>query len=261
MKTIFTGLLSLVAGVLLWHVLLAWLYPGSLLPLPWRVFVTFIDLLSTRDFYLHIGASVKILGIGWLVGALSGWLIGLLIGLSVVMRRVLSPWLVLLFPIPKIALLPVFILVFGISDTARIATIMAGVFFPVVFCVYQGVRSVPLSLIEMGKTFGLTRLQQVRMIVIPGVLPSTFLACRLTTAIGLILLVSAEMIGARYGIGAFILGAGSMAQMEQLFAGVLILSLFGLSLFMVWELLEKRLIHWKGQGNQPGGTNDAASLV
>ncbi len=156
------------------------------------------------------------------------------------------PWIALLFPIPEIALLPVFIILLEVDEgAARIATIASGVLFPTVFCMLQGVRSVPPKLIEMGAVFGLTRVQQLHRIVMPGSLAALFLSFRLTTAIALILLVSAEMLGANYGIGAFILGAGAMALMDQMLAGVLVLSLLGLMLFGFWAFLENKVLHWR----------------
>nr|MDT0252958.1 ABC transporter permease [Endozoicomonas sp.] len=218
---------------------------GTLIPGPVAVMASFVDLLSSRDFYHHASASLSIFLLGWFIGMIFGVVAGVLLGISKIAYQLGLPWMALLFPIPKIAFLPVFIILLGVGEGARIATIASGVFFPAVFCILQGTRSVPSNLIEMGTVFGLTRVQLLYRIVIPHCLPSLFLACRLTTAIALILLVSAEMIGANYGIGAFILGAGSMALMDQLFAGVLVLSLFGSMLFGLWAVLEKKVLHWQ----------------
>ncbi len=243
-KNALLSLLSIMAGCVVWEIAI-YLSSGNLLPGPCAVMRALVELLVSADFSRHVCCSLIIFFSGWFVGIFCGAITGIFLGFFEYAYRLGLPWIALLFPIPKIALLPVFIILLGVGEGARIATIASGVFFPAAFCMLQGVRSVPPKLIEMGAVFGLTRAQQLYKIVIPSALPALFLACRLTTAIALILLVSAEMIGANYGIGAFILGAGSMALMDHMLAGVLVLSLFGLILFGLWAVLEKKVLYWQ----------------
>ena len=238
------SLLSIIVGCMIWE-LTTGLSNSALLPGPYAVMKSLVELLLSPDFSQHAQCSLVIFFAGWLIGMFFGVITGIMLGVFELAYRIGLPWIALLFPIPKIALLPIFIILLGVGEGARIATVASGVFFPTVFCMLQGVRSVPPTLIEMGTVFGLKRAQQLYRIVIPSCFPALFLACRLTTAIALMLLVSAEMIGANYGIGAFILGAGAMALMDQMLAGVLVLSLFGLILFGFWAFLEKKVIHWR----------------
>ncbi|MDP0588839.1 MAG: ABC transporter permease [Candidatus Endonucleobacter bathymodioli] len=245
LKNIWVSAMSLLAGLLLWQYCLSG-DDFSLMPPPSAIFSALQDLIGSGELWLHATASIKRLVPGWISGVCIGWFTGVLIGTSMTAFRLITPWLVLLFPVPKIALFPAFILFFGIGESARISIIFMGVFFPVVYCVWQSVLSVPASFVDMGKSFGLSSFSIVWRIIIPGSLPGLFLSCRLTIAIALILLLAAEMLGANDGLGAFIVGAGSMAMMDKLFAGVTVLSLFSLFMFCMLGLLEKYYVHWRG---------------
>ncbi|MDP0561216.1 MAG: ABC transporter permease subunit [Candidatus Endonucleobacter sp. (ex Gigantidas childressi)] len=246
LKSILVSAMSLLTGLLLWQYCLSNGNDVGLMPSPSAIFSALQELIHSGELWLHATASIKRLVPGWISGVCIGWFTGVLIGISVTAFRLVAPWLVLLFPVPKIALFPAFILFLGIGESARISIVFVGVFFPVVYCVWQSVLSVPASLIDMGKSFGLSPFSIVWRIIIPGSLPGVFLSCRLTIAIALILLLAAEMLGANEGLGAFIVGAGSMAMLDQLFAGVTVLSFFSLFMFCVLGLLEKYYVHWSG---------------
>ena len=167
------------------------------------------------------------------------------IGLSSLARGVGITFISALFPIPKIALLPLLILWLGIGEEPKIATIALGVFFSTAISVYSGVDAVPRNLIRMAQSFNVPFHAIVRRVIWPGALPSILAGFRITASIALLLVVSAEMIGAEYGIGAFVLQAGNLMQTDQLLAGVVILSLFGLAVGRLINWLETRLLHWR----------------
>ena len=133
-----------------------------------------------------------------------------------------------LFPIPKIALVPLFIIWFGIGEGSKIATLAFGVFFPTVIATAGGVDNVPRSLIRMAQSFGLSSRGHRAKVVLPAALPAILSGFRVTTSIAIVLLVAAEMIGAERGIGAFVLSAGNLYDTDNLLAGIVVLSLLGL---------------------------------
>ena len=178
----------------------------------------------------HLGASLHRLVIGWTLGTALGVAVGLMIGLFSLARAGLMPLVSAIFPIPKIALLPLFIVWFGIGEGSKVATILLGTFFPTVIATVGGVDNVDRNLIRMGQSFGLTWLSIVRKIIIPGALPAILSGFRISASIAIVLLVAAEIIGAQYGIGAYILMAGSLFATDQLIAGVAILSVIGLAI-------------------------------
>ena len=185
------------------------------------------------------------IGVGWVLGTVAGVAVGFAIGLFTIARSVGITFISALFPIPKIALLPLLILWLGIGEEPKIATIALGVFFATAISVYSGVDAVPRNLIRMAQSFNVPFATIVRRVIWPGALPSILAGFRITASVALLLVVSAEMIGAEFGIGAFVLQAGNLMQTDQLLAGVVILSLFGLAVGKLISLLEARLLHWR----------------
>jgi NitT/TauT family transport system permease protein len=157
----------------------------------------------------------------------------------------MGPLVAAIFPIPKIALLPLFIIWFGIGEGSKVATILFGCFFPTVIATYGGIDGVDRTLIRMGQSFGLSRWDIVRKIVLPAALPAILSGMRISASISIILLVAAEMIGAEYGIGAYVLLAGNLMATDQLIAGVAMLSVLGLTVSRLITLAERRLLAWR----------------
>jgi NitT/TauT family transport system permease protein len=185
------------------------------------------------------------LAVGWIVGTVFGIALGLAVGLWSLMR---SPGMAIvsaLFPIPKIALVPLFIIWFGIGEGSKLATLAFGVFFPTVIATAGGVDNVPRGLIRMGQSFGLSHAAIIRKIVLPAALPAILSGFRVTVSIAIVLLVAAEMIGAERGIGAFVLSAGNLYDTDNLLAGIVILSVLGLVVSWAIGWLERIFLKWR----------------
>ena len=150
-----------------------------------------------------------------------------------------------LFPIPKIALLPLMILWLGIGEASKVATIALGVFFPTVIAVYAAVDAVPRNLIRMAQSFGVPPAAILRKVVLPGAWPAILSGFRITASIALILVVSAEMIGAQRGIGQFVLQAGNLMIPEDLLAGIVVLSALGLGIGALIGTIERATTRWR----------------
>lgn len=215
------------------------------LPKPSDVFGTFRELYESGLLFKHLGPSLSRLVVGAAFGVSVGISVGVLIGLFSYVRSGLVPVVAAIFPIPKIALLPLFVIWFGIGEGSKYALIAFGTFTPTVVATYGAVDNVDRTLIRMGQSFGLSWWSIVRKIVLPGAMPGILSGLRISLAIAIILLVAAEMLGAQYGIGAYILEAGSLYDLERLFAGVVILSLLGVIVSFVIGLIERRLLGWR----------------
>lgn len=215
------------------------------LPKPSDVFSTFVTLWDSGLLFKHLIPSLTRLVIGALIGASAGIAIGILIGLFTLMRAGLVPLVAAIFPIPKIALLPLFVIWFGIDEGSKYALIAFGTFTPTVVATYGAVDNVDRSLIRMGQSFSLSWFSIVRKIVLPGAMPGILSGLRVSLAIAIILLVAAEMLGAEYGIGAYILEAGSLYDLERLFVGVAILSILGVLVSALIGVFERRLLRWR----------------
>ncbi len=193
----------------------------------------------------HVTRSLGRLALGWSIGTATGLVVGFAMGLSSLARAVSLPTVSAFFPIPKIALLPLFILWLGIGEASKVATIALGVFFPTTIATFSAIDSVPRNLIRMAQSFNVPPLAILRKIVFPGALPGILAGFRITTSIALLLLVAAEMIGAEHGIGAFILFAGNLMLTDRLLAGVVILSVLGLTFNTIVTAIERRFLRWR----------------
>jgi ABC-type nitrate/sulfonate/bicarbonate transport system permease component len=214
-------------------------------PSPEEVFSAGADLVRSGELWRHLGASLQRLSIGCLLGVLSGIIVGFAIGIFPLARSALLPLVSALFAVPKIALLPLFIVCLGIGELSKVVTIALGVFSPMVIATYTGVDNVDRNLIRMAQSFDMPLPHLVARILLPGALPALIGGLRVALSIGIVLLTAAEMIGAQSGIGAFILRAGNLMRTDQMFAGLIILSGLGLSASFLLNRAERALLHWR----------------
>ncbi|MEO8557629.1 MAG: ABC transporter permease [Rhodospirillales bacterium] len=232
--------------IALWQLMssLGWISQLSL-PSPCAIAVALYDLTVSGKLFVHIGASLSRIAIGWLLGTLVGLTVGLAMGIFSTARSLGLPFVSALFPIPKIALLPLLIVWFGIGEPSKVAVIAFGVFFPTVISAYTACDNVPRNLIRMGQSFNLPGYAIVRSIVIPGAMPGILSGFRISASIALILVVAAEMIAAQEGIGSFVLSAGNLMQTDQLLAGVVVLSVLGLLIAFLLGRIEAWVLRWR----------------
>jgi len=232
--------------LILWHVGTTVGFISNLvLPKPTEVLIAFHDLYVTGDLYLHVGASLKRLILGWTLGTTFGIILGFSIGLFSLVRAGLAPIVAAIFPVPKIALLPLFIIWFGIGELSKVNIILFGTLFPTIIAVYGAIDNVDRSLIRMGQSFNLSWFSITRKIVFPAALPAILSNMRITAAIAIILIVAAELIAAEKGIGAYIQMAGSLFAIDRLLAGIIILSCLGLIANWLIGFAEKKLLKWR----------------
>lgn len=232
--------------LLVWEAAVRWRWVSPLfLPAPSTIAAALHDLARSGLLWQHVSQSLARIALGWSLGTAAGLAVGLGMGVWSLARAVGLPVVSALFPIPKIALLPLLILWLGIGEPSKVATIALGVFFPTVIATYSGIDNVPRNLIRMAQAFNLPRRAVLWKVVLPGALPGILAGFRITASIALILLVAAEMIGAQHGIGAFILSAGNLMQTDQLLAGVLMLSVLGLAIGAALTRIEAWVLRWR----------------
>jgi NitT/TauT family transport system permease protein len=242
----YAGWIALLVVIAIWQLAADSGFVNSLfLPAPSAIVRAIWQLAVSGALWGHISISLMRIGTGWILGTIAGISVGFAIGLFNHARSIGITFISALFPIPKIALLPLLILWLGIGEEPKIATIALGVFFSTAISVYSGVDAVPRNLIRMAQSFNVPFAAIVRRVIWPGALPSILAGFRISASVALLLVVSAEMIGADHGIGAFVLQAGNLMQTDQLLAGVVILSLFGLAVGKLINWLETRLLHWR----------------
>ena len=215
------------------------------LPAPSSVAVALWGLVLDGTLWQNLSASLFRLGVGWTLGTLAGIAAGFVIGLSSLARAAGIPVISAVYPVPKIALLPLFILWLGIGETSKVTVVALGVFFPTCIATFGAIDAVPRGIVRMAQSFDVPAFSILRKVVLPAALPGILSAFRITAAIALLLLVAAEMIGAQFGIGAYVLAQGQLMATDNLLAGVVVISVLGLLVGGGLSWLEKRLLTWR----------------
>jgi NitT/TauT family transport system permease protein len=170
--------------------------------------------------------------------------LGLMIGLSKRLDNILSPITYILYPIPKIAFLPVLMLLFGLGDVSKVILIITIVIFQILLGARDGVKEIDIQLFYSMRSLGLNKLQIYRNLVIPAVLPKLISSVRISIGISISVLFFAENFATTYGIGYFIMNTWAMIKYVDMFAGILALGLMGLLIFKVLDVIEKKLCPW-----------------
>ena len=217
---------------------------SRVLPAPSAVVIAFWDLLVSGELWKHVQVSAGRAIIGLLIGGGLGLFLGLLNGSSKVASTLLDTTLQMIRNIPALALIPLVILWFGIDESAKLFLVAIGVFFPIYINTYHGIRSVDPQLIEMGKSYGLTRWQLYKEIILPGALPSILVGLRFALGLVWVLLIVAETISAQAGIGYMTMNAREFLQTDVVLVGILLYALLGKLADVLAVSLEKYLLRW-----------------
>ncbi|HEX7149896.1 MAG TPA: ABC transporter permease [Thermoanaerobaculia bacterium] len=182
---------------------------------------------------------------GVIAGSISGILCGLVIGWSPRLRRVIDPFIAAIHPLPKIVLFPLFIVIFGVSEWAKIASIALTVFFPTLINAAAGARQISPLYLEVIRNYGGGRRDTFRHVVIPGSLPMILNGLRIAANLGLLVTIAIEFTVMSPGIGSIIWLALQTMRTEQLYAGVVVISLIGLTINAPIQWLLRRVSTWQ----------------
>lgn len=190
--------------------------------------------LSFNELGLAVIASAKrwVVGVG--LGSIIGISLAILCGTQKKWRSALEPWIHFLYPIPKIAILPLIVLWLGIGEVPKYVVLALGAFFPTFLTTLEGIDHLPRIYYEVLAIYPVSHAYFLRKIIIPAIIPSIFAGLRLATGTGLVLLVAAEMIAADTGLGALILHYGDLMLTTSLMACVLLLAWLAALLQQVW---------------------------
>lgn len=192
-----------------------------------------------------IGATLLETAAGFAVGAAVGILVGLLFGVSPLVARILDPYFVALNSIPRVALIPLFILWFGIGLETKVIFAATLVFFPVLMNTFAGARDVDRDLIDVIRVMGASRLDAVRRVFVPSALVWVFAGLRMSIPFALIGAVVAEMFTSNDGLGYLIAVTANQYDTAGSFASLLVTTLLGLALTGGVGLLERRALRWR----------------
>jgi NitT/TauT family transport system permease protein len=237
--------LSFVAFLVLWEVLArTGILDSRFFPEPSRIFAAGWKLIKTGELWGHLSISCVRILIGFFLGAIPGVVLGLIMGMSRPVRIILDPIIAATFPLPKIALLPLVMLILGIGELSKVAIIAIACFFPVLINSINGVRGIPPILFEAGKNYGADRVRMFLNVTLPGSLPSIFTGLRLGLGIALIVIVAAEFLAAQEGIGYLIWVSWQTLLTENMFVGFIVIAILGILTTEGLQKLEKYLMPW-----------------
>lgn len=220
------------------------LLQSRVLPAPLDVLKAFYTLGSSGELWLHLKVSAGRALLGLLIGGGLGLLFGLINGTSKIASTLFDSTLQMVRNIPPLALIPLVILWFGIDESAKLFLVAFGAFFPMYFNTYYGIREVDPQLIEMGKSYGLTRWQLYRDIIFPGALSSILVGLRFSLGLVWVILIVAETISAQSGIGYMTMNAREFLQTDVVLVGILLYALLGKLADVFAQLLERYCLRW-----------------
>ena len=193
---------------------------------------------------VHAGYSLLRIVLGLVVAVAVGYPIGVLMGYFPRVNRLLAPILYLTYPVPKIALLPVVMLLFGVGETSKMLLVFLIIVFQVVVAVRDAVAAIPPETYAPLRVLGATFAQIVRHIIVPASLPKFITAVRVAMATAISVLFFTETFGTQYGIGYYIMDAWLRVNYLDMYAGIAVLSTMGLLLFILLDWTERRLCAW-----------------
>ena len=237
------GLLSFLA---IWCVLsYTALVPTVILPSPTEVVRAFPVLHFEEALVRSAGWSLYRVGMGFVLSALVAIPLGLLMGTFPAVKHFLSPLVDPLRFLPISALVPLFLVWFGIEETMKIMLLFVGTFVYLLPLVVEAVENVDDVYLQTATTLGASKGQLIRHVLIPGSLPAIGEALRVMNGIGWTYVILAEIVNARYGLGHLITVAGKRSHVDQIFAGVLVILAIGVASDVVIRIINKQLFSWK----------------
>ncbi|MDR2401520.1 MAG: ABC transporter permease [Deferribacteraceae bacterium] len=194
---------------------------------------------------MHAAASAFRTAAGIFSALIIGSVIGLLMGYNRSVNRILSPIVYLSYPVPKLALLPIVMLFFGIDDLSKIIMIVLIIVFQLIVSIRDAAVSVPKESYDLLVSLKAASFDKVRHITVPAVLPAVFSTLRVSAGTAISVLMVAETFGTDRGLGFYIIDSWMRADYVQMYFGILILSLIGFVIFITLDFMEYKICRWK----------------
>jgi sulfonate transport system permease protein len=227
--------------------------PSRLLASPLAVLKSLLTLLGSGVLLHHLLASLGRVIVGLAIAIVAGTGLALISGLSRFGEDTVDATLQMVRTLPHLALVPLFILWFGIGETPKIALVALGAVFPIYLSLFAGIRGVDPKLVEAASTLGLGRAALIRHAILPGALPSALVGLRYALGVAWLSLVVGEQINAQSGIGAMMMDARDFLRTDIIMVGLLIYALLGLGADQAVRVLERTALAWRPHLATPRG--------
>jgi sulfonate transport system permease protein len=231
--------------VVIWEALAqAGFVSPQVFPAPSKVVRTAVKLAATDSLLNDLGISLLRAAAGFVIGGSVGFSLGVIVGFSRIAEAVIDRSVQMIRAIPFLAVLPLVIVWLGVGEAEKVFLVALGVTFPIYINTTLGIRQVDPKLIELGRVQGLSALQLVHRIILPGALPSILTGVRYALATAWLALVVAETIGAQSGIGFLAMDAREFLRTDVIVLTIVIYALIGVAADSIARLLERRLLAW-----------------
>ena len=214
---------------------------------PGEILKHFMSALASGELFPHIGASLVRSFPGFAIGTFLGITFGLLAGVARGFDRMLSPMIFLTYPVPKIVMLPIFMLWIGIGDLSKVLIIALACFYPTFINAYYGARATPTILVWSGLNMGARRWHIFRKVVVPSALPLIFAGTRVSLALSFIVMFATEMINARSGLGHLIRMAEYGLRFDLMYVSLLTIAILGYLSDYLLQVTRRRVLAWQEQ--------------
>ena len=219
--------------------------PALAFPAPSVICRAILRLLQNGTLGTHLTATLLRMSAGLAVGGAAGLLAGLLMGWSTRLRAFVDPVIAAAHPVPKIAILPLIMLIFGIGESSKVMVIALAAFFPMMISTMTGVRQISPVYFEVAANYGADRKQIFTRVIFPGSLPFVLSGLRLALNSALLLTIAVELVSSQQGLGAMIWFAWETLRTEDLYAALAITALLGISGNILLQWLASRLVPWQ----------------
>jgi NitT/TauT family transport system permease protein len=213
-------------------------------PPPSRIVATLVVLAANGRLWPHLGATLGRVMLGSICGGGAGLLAGLAMGRSSRLRAALDPLVAAAHPVPKIALLPLAMLLLGLGEASTVALVAVAAFFPMAINTTTGVRLLNPIHLEVARNYGATGARLYTRVILPGSLPMILTGVRLALNVALLLVVAIELVVGQTGLGRLIWYSWQTLRTEDLYATLVVTALLGLGFHLIVRTLERRLAPW-----------------
>ncbi|MFG2495154.1 ABC transporter permease [Streptomyces caniferus] len=221
----------------------AWI-DARIYPAPSTVLADGWDRALAGDLWPDVWATLRRVLAGYAVGTVSGYLLGLLMGSLPLVRAALEPLLDALYVVPKLALLPVFLNMFGLGEGPQVALVAATVFFFVWISTMAAVLAIPSGHRDAGRVFGASRRQMFRHVLLPASLPAVLVGARIAAGVAVLVIVASEQIAATDGLGHLIFDSRALFQNDAMCVGIVCVAVLGVFFSELVRLAGRFLTPW-----------------
>jgi NitT/TauT family transport system permease protein len=236
-------LLACLALLLAWHLTASVLAIDSL-PAPGTALQEVPAILGDREALLNILDSLRRMAIGYVLAVLFAVPVGLMMGRSRLVAAFFNPLMMVIYPVPKAALMPIIMLWIGVGEAAKILVIFLGVSLPIIYHSYQGARAVEEKMLWSAAAMGMGSRTRLYRVVLPAALPEIMVGARTGLVLALITMVTSEMIARQSGVGNILFNALDMAQYQTVYGMILVIGILGFVLDAAFEKLRGTLVAW-----------------